>query len=147
MVVRVVYKGGTVKGVYGAGKEGKTETADPIGWTRDRSHLYDTKTQATVEALQTTLPKDVIGLIVDQAGAKPLTLFSEKSVFPSPVSDRAGYQKGGWVLVDLEGEATVAEVQLEYTRLDGQSQRIVRQIDLAAESDEGMQHAIVLKVS
>ncbi len=148
MEVRIVYKGGTVGGVFGAGKEGKRAEADPQNWTRDRAHLYDSKAQATVGALQNVLPKDVIGMIIDSNHEKrPLTLFAEKSLFPSPISGCPGQQKGGWVLVELEGEAGVVEVQLEYTRLDGKAVRLVKEFDTHAcdGSDEGMQKAIVLK--
>jgi hypothetical protein len=97
------------------------------------------------------LTKDVIGLIVDAGDeAKQLTLFSEKSIFPAPISERRGEQKGGWVLAELEGEASTVEVQLEYVRLDGTTGRVVRQIDTrnddaARNDDAGMAKAVVLK--
>lgn len=150
-----------VAGIFGAGKEGHFEQQDPFGWTRERAALYiDDKTAAIVESLKSSgLNSDMVGAIVDRVTAndkaKPVVLFKEKSVFPASKSDKPGYQRGGWVLIELEPVEESAAggsvlFDLAYRKMDGTFGRVVKLVPLGpAEKDglddEGMQVALALK--
>jgi Mg-chelatase subunit ChlD len=154
LTVKLTAKNHKIVAVFGAGKEGFFEEPDTSCWTRDTAHLECKQTQEAVAVLKTQFPSDVVGLIVDRQMAdsrRPICLISEQSVFPSPPSKKVGYQKGGWVLVELDGPAEgVVRLQLDYIDMSGKSGHVRKEVDLAfalkgSEDSEGFEHALVLK--
>lgn len=164
MELHLLTKQYRVEGIYGAGKEGKFERVDPAGWTEDKSHLYGEAIQTTVDELhEKNVPNDLVSIIVNQIDTKPIVVTKEKSVFPSPSTKKPGYMKGGWIIIDLEPEATKGDaggfvrIELHYRKLDGTLSKCVKDVDLSeAEkiqssgaknwaSSEGLDKAVVLK--
>uniref|UniRef100_A0A6B2L4C3 VWFA domain-containing protein n=1 Tax=Arcella intermedia TaxID=1963864 RepID=A0A6B2L4C3_9EUKA len=152
-----------VTGVYGGGKSGPVEEEDKEGWSKERQHLYPESTQLTAERLrEQNFPSEVIGVIVDKTDTKPLTIFTENSVFPSPITVKPGYQDGGWIFVGLEPEQLKGDAkgfirfETKYTDFNDKLHKITKDVDFGdAEkaisegkewaSSEGVEKAIVLK--